>query len=380
MCDIEDQVKAYIDCCNIPTVFCDKDNIIAYMNDLSIKLMKEKIKGKAHLQEYEAACGFNEVFLNNNVEGSNLQSSKFYLTRQEINEKELYDRLLLNCGNDFCLYFYKQKDSTEKIPLPNFLDTELLFENQYKANMYDDIKMQVTSLVHDVRTVIALATMNEQLLYNLINNIPKEGEYEEYNTWNKKVNECLLAIFDCCVLQNQYATTITQIVEKNDKNIILSLSPYDIIEQIKTLLNIFDFYAEKSFVKLSWVGDTTPCIINTDRTKVFQIIFSILHNAIKYTGCKIDGVKNVTISIRATNKNVFVYIEDTGIGIDAEDMKHITERYFRSHRNGELAPYGKGLGLYSAYNDLLLLNGELTFSSKLGEGSIFTIKINRGEI
>lgn len=117
--------------------------------------------------------------------------------------------------------------------------------------------------------------------------------------------------------------------------------------------------------------------IETDATKLKQIIHNLLGNAIKFThrgyikyGCKI------------VNDNLEFHVEDTGIGIPAEMLDEIFERFSTIKTNLDNNHAGSGLGLSISKKLVKLLNGEIRVSSIQGKGSsfYFTIPLIKKEI
>jgi CheY-like chemotaxis protein len=83
----------------------------------------------------------------------------------------------------------------------------------------------------------------------------------------------------------------------------------------------------------------------------------------------------VKISLRKSENRISIAIEDSGIGISEERQLTIFENYSKSNKGESSFFEGLGLGLSITKSYCTIMNGHLTVSSKLGEGSIFTIDI-----
>jgi len=85
----------------------------------------------------------------------------------------------------------------------------------------------------------------------------------------------------------------------------------------------------------------------------------------------------VTIGARAEGKELTVWVSDTGVGIDAADLPHIFDRFYRADpsRNKEVA--GSGLGLSFVKWIIENHDGSVRVSSALNHGSTFTIRLPR---
>lgn len=107
--------------------------------------------------------------------------------------------------------------------------------------------------------------------------------------------------------------------------------------------------------------------ISTDRDILKNIIINLVSNAIKFSGD--NSIINIICA--ADEKELSITVKDQGIGISEEDMKHLSERFFRATNAANIQ--GTGLGLHIVYKYLELIHGRLEIHSKLNEGSSFTI-------
>ncbi len=113
--------------------------------------------------------------------------------------------------------------------------------------------------------------------------------------------------------------------------------------------------------------------VYADREKISQVLYNLIGNAINYTG----EDKQVIVTQTTADGIVRVDVYDTGVGIEAEKLPHIWQRYYRAdsfHKRSEL---GMGLGL-SIVADILNAHGAaFGVNSKLGQGSDFWFKLHR---
>lgn len=104
-----------------------------------------------------------------------------------------------------------------------------------------------------------------------------------------------------------------------------------------------------------------------DRSLVEQVLANLLSNALKYS----PATEPVDVRLGATASRLYCRIEDRGIGIPAEELPRLFERFFRSRNASEVS--GIGLGLNIARHLARLQNGDVTVSSMEGEGTTFTL-------
>jgi PAS domain S-box-containing protein len=116
-------------------------------------------------------------------------------------------------------------------------------------------------------------------------------------------------------------------------------------------------------------GDIDP--INTDRTKVKQVLLNLLSNAIKFTA---EGRVMISVSMPAPDRARFV-VEDTGIGIKPQDLQAIFDDFRQVDQSHTKEFGGTGLGLSITRKLLSLLQGDITVESTYGKGTRFTVDL-----
>jgi PAS domain S-box-containing protein len=109
----------------------------------------------------------------------------------------------------------------------------------------------------------------------------------------------------------------------------------------------------------------------TDELLVRRIIDNLLSNAIKYT----PTGGSVRILARQRADNIQVAVTDTGIGLTEEEQSLLFQRFFRSSRPEARQERGTGLGMALVQESIRRLGGQVDVTSKVGEGSTFTVSI-----
>ncbi len=107
----------------------------------------------------------------------------------------------------------------------------------------------------------------------------------------------------------------------------------------------------------------------TDVRILRNILFNLISNASKYS----DPGKKIFVNCNLQNDKITFHVEDEGIGIPEDDFKHMFDRFFRASNAGNTQGTGLGLNIVKRYADLL--GGSVTFSSRYGEGSTFSIAL-----
>jgi signal transduction histidine kinase len=105
-----------------------------------------------------------------------------------------------------------------------------------------------------------------------------------------------------------------------------------------------------------------------DKTILRNILLNLLSNACKYS----HENHAIDLYTEVNNGNLIIKIRDYGIGIPEEDQSHIFNNFFRAKNAAGIQGTGLGLNIVKRYMELL--NGTVEFTSRLNEGTTFTLK------
>lgn len=149
----------------------------------------------------------------------------------------------------------------------------------------------------------------------------------------------------------------------------------EVIEEVSTTINPLTVEKGIGFEVIR--NCNTRIIINTDKTRLVQVLINLLGNAVKFTE---RGKVKLIISKTQTNMLRFDVI-DTGIGISNEAQKIIFEEFRQIDGSSTRKYGGTGLGLAISKKIIDMLGGSISVNSKLGEGSnfYFTIPLRFGQ-
>jgi PAS domain S-box-containing protein len=111
--------------------------------------------------------------------------------------------------------------------------------------------------------------------------------------------------------------------------------------------------------------------ITGDHTRLGQLLDNLLSNAIKFTPA--DG--KVTVRLGARGEAVLVEVVDTGVGIPAEELEHLFQRFYRTTRATKDAVQGTGLGLAISKAIAEAHGGSIHVTSTEGEGTTFSVEL-----
>jgi two-component system OmpR family sensor kinase len=113
-------------------------------------------------------------------------------------------------------------------------------------------------------------------------------------------------------------------------------------------------------------------VVMGDRTRLRQLLLNLVTNAIKYTP---RGGRVELSATRRPGDEITVVVRDTGIGIAANDLPHVFDRFWRADRARSRASERGGFGLGLAISQWIVQahGGSLTVQSRLGRGTVFTV-------
>lgn len=117
---------------------------------------------------------------------------------------------------------------------------------------------------------------------------------------------------------------------------------YDITDQIIHILLTFEQKIEEKHIEILGLEDLPPTYINADRDMIYQVVYNICDNAVKFTN---DG-GYIRVSLFDLNDKIEIHIKNSGIGIKQEELSRVFERFYKVDKSRGLDAKGAGLGLY----------------------------------
>ncbi len=225
----------------------------------------------------------------------------------------------------------------------------------------------IASVSHEIRTPLNSVIGFAELLREGSASQKQEKEY--IDAISTSANALLMLINDVLDLSK---------LEANQMQIITAFTDFNAL--CREVLLIFMFRAQENKNKLvSDVPEDLP-ELDIDNIRIRQILINLLGNAVKFTK---NG--SITLSVTFTpdadsadTGTLRCDVADTGIGISEDDQKKLMEPFVQLSRmrGTNAANNGTGLGLSISKRLATCMNGALTCTSRLGEGSTFTVTLN----
>jgi CheY-like chemotaxis protein/signal transduction histidine kinase/HAMP domain-containing protein len=184
--------------------------------------------------------------------------------------------------------------------------------------------------------------------------------------------------------ENEYM----EVIERNGKrllsliNDILDLSkieagkmelqpkPLSLKDFLRQITDNIQPLARQKNITLAFTMADEDIKIDTDETRLYQIMSNIIGNAVKFT-----NKGGVEISVIPEKTVVHFHVKDSGIGISREAIPYIFDEFRQADGSTSRAYEGTGLGLAIAKKLVKALHGKISVESTLGEGSVFTVSL-----
>lgn len=264
-------------------------------------------------------------------------------------------------------------DNTETIMLKNRLqeyNKELEHKVEQRTAKLDQANKEMAKVLklkdifmadisHEMRTSLAIVQGNTDLLSRCKISAEESREIYEHIFGELKTMATMLA--DLTLLSNSDSAIEKHIREKVDVNRIIS----GICDSLKVVAN-------ENNVKIKYRSGKAVEMM-ADRSKLERLIQNLIFNAIRYN--RLGGW--VRVGVRSTKDVILLVVEDSGVGISEEHLPNIFERFYRVDTARSRKDGGTGLGLAICKWAVEMHGGTIDVSSKVGVGTVFTVRLPR---
>jgi signal transduction histidine kinase/class 3 adenylate cyclase/PleD family two-component response regulator len=152
--------------------------------------------------------------------------------------------------------------------------------------------------------------------------------------------------------------------------------PCDLVDFVSQIVETFRAYAEKKGIRLtadlSYLGACDP--IYLDLEKFDKVLYNLLSNAMKFT----PAGQSISVVLRPLGDQCLLQVVDTGIGIRADQIPHLFERFRQAEGSENRSYEGTGIGLSLVKELVELHGGQITVESVYERGSTFSIWLPTG--
>ena len=216
-------------------------------------------------------------------------------------------------------------------------------------------------LSHDLRSPLQSILGLTQLL-----------EMETGNLGNEDLTKYIQLIRESCNFANNLMVDLLDTHSLEEGRDELNLTDTRLGKLLTEACHMFEQQAAKKNIALNLVIDAAHDIeIKLDATKIIQAFNNLLSNAIKFTAH--NG--SVTVTLKNEADFATVCVQDSGIGIPADKIPYLFDKFTKARRAGTSGEKTTGLGMSITKHIVEQHQGEIYVESKVNEGSAFTIKL-----
>lgn len=174
--------------------------------------------------------------------------------------------------------------------------------------------------------------------------------------------------------QSEHVERITRIIDNildvskiAEGRFTIQHEHFDLAEMVRDVLDRFRITSESSNIQINFLpaGKVTGY---WDRFRIEQVLLNLLMNGIRY-----GNKQPLEIEVSKDEEHALLIVRDKGIGIKAEDISRVFERFERAHSDSITG--GMGLGLYISNNIIRAHGGEIKLKSEPGIGSEFSVHL-----
>ena len=261
-------------------------------------------------------------------------------------------------------YETERKKLIREIEIRKLIETQLR-EAKEEVEIANRTKNEfMANMSHELRTPLNVITGFGELLYPLL----QSSQEKKYLESIKSAGKNLLTLINDILDLSRIEAGKLQIVP----------ATIDLKKIFREIEYIFKMKAtEKNLRFTVEVEDKLPDCIILDKTRLRQILFNLVGNAVKFT-----ERGHVRVTARAERKShkgnvtdLTIAIEDTGIGIPQEERERIFESFIQQDGRSTRKFGGTGLGLAICKRLCGMMGGEIVLKSEVGVGSTFTLTL-----
>lgn len=236
--------------------------------------------------------------------------------------------------------------------------SQQLEEALKKEKSLNEMKSRFVSMAsHEFRTPLSTILSSVSLIEKYIEN----GTYENTSKHVKRIKNSVKGLTD---ILNDFLSVDKLENQKTE----IKIGTFDYQNFVKDMVEDMDGMCQEG-QQITWSIDGDIHEIECDQNILRNILYNLLSNAIKYSA---EGQK-IIYSSKLKNHQLEITVQDSGIGIPEHEQKLLFSRFFRAKNATNIKGTGLGLNIVKSYLDML--GGNISFISKEGKGTVFTVKI-----
>jgi two-component sensor histidine kinase len=164
---------------------------------------------------------------------------------------------------------------------------------------------------------------------------------------------------------------ILDLAKLESKTLKINYIQGDALTFLKYIAESLHSLANAQNLMLRVESDQTAIVMDYDPERLLQIVHNLLSNAVKFTP---SGGK-VVMRADVKDKWLHLSVSDSGVGIPADELPHLFERFFQAKNQEHSKAGGTGIGLSLTHELVKALGGEISVESTVGAGTTFLVKL-----
>ncbi len=230
-----------------------------------------------------------------------------------------------------------------------------------KLKAINDAKSQLfANISHDFRTPLTLISGQVQLLLDDHQNLlPSDAIARLHKiSWN---NNRLISLTE----------EIRELISLDSGQIKIEKQAVSIKSFVALQTGLFQSAADEKGIAMNQTMESSDVLVAIDAFKMEKVFYNLLSNALKFT--KAGG--SIHVHLQTKKDHVDISVEDTGIGISAEHLDHVFDRYYQIESTDYKIEQGLGIGLAITKELVELHEGNISVKSHKGIGTTFTVRL-----
>lgn len=340
-----EKLNNIINCLEAGVAAFDEQGTPLHLNPSSLKMLSLPENARPGFNEFASAMGLADITMKRLKKEKQLHIPE--LTISEVKTRELIVSV------DFSAFSYENGSKTGYIVvLQDITDGAVLEKSrrEFIANVSHELRTPLTSIKGATETVLTDDEMPTNFRQKFLGIVINEAD------------RMTRIVKDLLVLSRL-----------DNRRMTWSPATFDINETLDRMCSALQTEAGIHSHKLTYTCSTEEKMpLYGDRERIEQVVANIIGNAIKYTP---DGGE-ISVGLSKSGKKAYlVSVKDNGVGIPAEDIEHLFERFYRVDKSRSAQAGGTGLGLSIAKEIIDAHNGSISVESTEGEGTKVTIML-----
>jgi Signal transduction histidine kinase len=336
----------------LPVFVVDRERTISYFNQQCQRHYEQTpITEGLPLEEVLHSSAILQLVAKS-IESNTQQAGQFEIGTSDIAYKVTITPLLHSA---------KQQQAAQPIEYRYFA---VIIEDMTEARHIERIQRDfIANISHELRTPLTSVRLLAETLEDAIETDPERAQefVEKIETEVQYLSELVAELLELSRIESGQT--------------IMTIEPIEAERLVREVMARMLPLAQRHRVQIGTDIHQGETLVVADRKQITRVLINLVHNAIKFTPS--GGRIIIGTQLQEDQRAQRFYVSDTGIGIQAEELPRIFERFYKTDRARAKADYigpgggGTGLGLAIARRVVEAHSGRIWAESKIGEGSTF---------